>query len=169
MSPNLQFLLACLGISLILTYALWCQVRPWILRQQLFAIRDDLWDAMRATGQLDHHDHRELRELINALIGVAGMLTWPTFLFLLITRGDFRLVVAPPSEIPEVNRTRLAVARCVAGYLLRATLTGRVFLAWAWVFGFTVPLWRFLARIVVLLLDTRAFLGPQESLAHGTA
>src|SRR4051812_11981716 len=76
-----RFLLACFGLSLVVSYFLWTWLRLWAYRQDLFAIRDDLWDRMHATGQLDSDEHRDLRDAINALIRLAPYLSLPTVVF----------------------------------------------------------------------------------------
>jgi hypothetical protein len=90
MTPEIRFVLACFGISLILTYAWWCYFRAWILRVRLFLIRDELWDAMRGKEALDHPEHRQMREVINSLIAAASTMNWLPFLFILITNKDFQ-------------------------------------------------------------------------------
>lgn len=48
------------------------RVAKW--RQELFAVRNDLWDDMRAAGSLDTPAHRKLRDLINYFIRYAPVM-----------------------------------------------------------------------------------------------
>jgi hypothetical protein len=61
------------GLSALVAAYYWCfraaRLDDW--RQDLFAVRNRLWDDMEALGALDHPAHRRLRHLINALIHLA--------------------------------------------------------------------------------------------------
>lgn len=48
-----QLILACLGMSFVLTYIWWMRFRVLIFRQDLLAIRDTPWDQMIRRGTLD--------------------------------------------------------------------------------------------------------------------
>lgn len=74
------------------TYLAWTRLRPWVLRQELFAIRDRLWMEALDADLLDHPAHRELREDINRLIRISPYVTLPIALRWLADRDP----AAPP-------------------------------------------------------------------------
>src|SRR5688572_25994356 len=68
MNPHTQLIVAVAGLSVVISYAWWVRFRVWILRQDLFAIRDELWDRMHELGLLHHPDHVRTRTELNAMI-----------------------------------------------------------------------------------------------------
>jgi hypothetical protein len=90
MNGYLQLTLGLLLLSACVGYAMWVRVRVWRFRQDLFEIRDRLWDQMRSRGELSHPAHREARNAINALIRLAPALSLVSFLILLIGGGPVR-------------------------------------------------------------------------------
>jgi hypothetical protein len=157
MMPEMRFLFVCFGVSLILSYVWWCHLRAWILRARLFQIRDQLWDAMRAEGMLDHPAHRQMREVINSLIAAASTLNWIPFLIILVTNKDLRECLMSEPSVPVISRTQNKVGLCVADYLLRMTLTGRLLLMFAVVFNFAADLRRSIAEAAGAMARANAF------------
>ena len=123
MSAEILLILGCVSLSSFVAYAWWSALRVWFLRQDLFAIRDELWDTMRARGTLDLSAHRECRQSINAMIRVAPFLS-PLTVFRLFT-VEVRHVEPDPATMPdEVLRARERVFRRVTRYLLFESATG---------------------------------------------
>jgi hypothetical protein len=129
MNAYFWLILGCLGLSATVTYAWWSNLRVWFLRQDLFTIRDELWDAMRARGMLDSSAHRECRESINAIIRLAQFLSLST-VFRLFTIEVDRRESSPDSMPPEVLEARKRVFRRICRYLLFESLTGWFFVLW---------------------------------------
>ena len=79
-------------------------------RQDLFAVRNLLWDRMRECGQLDAPAHRQLRETINTLIRYAPVMN--LFYLAAALRSPPRLasggVQVPPVD-PGERRAALAL------------------------------------------------------------
>ncbi len=157
MTPEIRFCLATFGISLILTYAWWCHFRAWILRAWPFEIRDRLWDAAHAQGELDDPEYRETRDVINSLIRAAATMTWISFLFILIADADFQAMNRLKPRMREVREARGAVNACIANYLLRMTLTGRVMLCTARIFDFAAELNRSLSGAAEAVVGSKIF------------
>src|SRR4051794_29632881 len=93
MSPETRLSFWCTALALLVCYAWWSRFRVWLLRQDLFAIRDEVWDRMRAAGALDHPSHRQFRDGINSMIRFAPDLSLFTVWRMLLTN------VAPASEV----------------------------------------------------------------------
>jgi hypothetical protein len=126
MSADQKIIFYSTAISLILTYAWWVHFRVWILRQDLFAIRDRLWDTMRAKGQLESVAHRETRNGINAMIRFAPYLSLVTVAIILTSGVESKCEnVELPAEIVDFRK---AVFLRVLRFLVCETLTG-------WLFG----------------------------------
>lgn len=122
MNPYIQLVIGCFGLSLVLTYAMWLHSRVWILRQDLFSIRDDLWMKMHKKNLLDHPAHREARSAINSMIRFAPLFNLFT-LVVVLTSG---LAFSRPrfDEIDECSEAVNSVSRRVLHYAIYQTLTG---------------------------------------------
>jgi len=123
MNSSIQLILGCFLLSMVVTYGWWSYLRVWFLRQDLFTIRDELWDAMRAGGTLDLPAHRECRDSINAIIRVAPFLS-PLTVFRLFTIEVHHTEPDIRSMPAEVVRARNLVVLRVTRYLLCESLTG---------------------------------------------
>ena len=133
MSAEFRLLFWCSALALLVCYAWWSRFRVWVLRQDLFAIRDVVWDAMRAQGMLEDPAHREFREGINAMIRFAPDLTFFTVWRILVTN-------LTPSSTEETTATaeilwgrRMTFVRLVR-YLLFESIVGLIVVALALVF-----------------------------------
>ena len=105
-----------------------------MLRQDLFAVRDELWDRMRAEELLDHPAHRWCRNNLNSLIRFAPVLSWWSILTLWLgstnVTPDATAEEFDQGELPNpVSEADAKAAYCVLRYLFRWTLTGWVLLA----------------------------------------
>jgi hypothetical protein len=123
MNPSIQLILGCFLLSMVVTYAWWSYLRVWFLRQDLFMIRDQLWEAMRTKGTLDLPAHRECRDSINAIIRVAPFLSTLT-VFRLFTVEVQHVAPDIQSMPQEVVLARNRVVLRVTRYLLCESLSG---------------------------------------------
>jgi hypothetical protein len=155
MNASLRIIAACLGLSLLITYAWWVRVRVWVLRQDLFAIRDDLWDAMRANDQLTNPAYRDLRDGANSLIRLAPFLSVWTIARTILSRDDFRQLLVRDPHIVELDLARLAILRRIVRYLLFESLSGLVILAVTGVFGLSGMVVRRLQQRLGWLIDSK--------------
>ncbi len=129
MTSHIHFLLACLGMGLIATYAGWLRLRVWMFRQDLFQVRDHLWDSMLAEGTLDDPAHREFRDEINAIIRIAPMLSF--FLVIRIMMDHEVTGSTPPRQAdgnPTIELARRKAFYRIAHYLVGETISGVVLL-----------------------------------------
>ena len=106
MMPELQLIIGTIMLAAVLSYAWWVSLRVWMLRQDLFSIRDDLWDAMKARGLLDDPAHREMRDALNAFIRVAPRFSVLTF-FGILAEGAVPRRADPARVTPEIEAARL--------------------------------------------------------------
>ena len=122
MTPSTEIDLFTAVISSVLTYAWWIHFRVWMLRQDLFEIRDDLWDEMSEKGELDDPAHRETREGINSMIRFSPYLSIRT-LILIATDGAEN--VQQSTDLPQaVVEARKAVFNRIMRFMLLETVTG---------------------------------------------
>ena len=153
MSPELRLASWCSLLALLICYAWWSRFRVWVLRQDLFAIRDDAWDAMRAKGSLDDPAHREFRASINGMIRFAPDLTLFTVWRILVTDS------APEStgavEVPnEIALARHEASARLARYLLFESIIGLALVATAIIFHMLTQTRRWLLRKVLYIFDS---------------
>lgn len=66
------FALLAAGILIYMGPFRWARIANW--RQDVFAVRNRLWDQMRECGALDEPAHRTLRDIANAMIRNAPVL-----------------------------------------------------------------------------------------------
>jgi len=99
MPPEIQLVLFSTLLSLAIAYAWWVRFRVWMLREDLFSIRDQLWDTMLEEGTLDDPEHRRVRDEINALIRIAPLFSVWTVIGIIISTllegGNFNFVTEP--------------------------------------------------------------------------
>ncbi len=112
--------------SLALAYANWVRVRVIRLRQDLFEIRDDLFDAAAALCAFDDPAYREYRAGINAMIRFASVLSVPMIVFANTSKertDDF--MRSEDAELQEaIDHARSRLESLLATYLIHSTLTG---------------------------------------------
>lgn len=113
-------------VSLSLTYAWWVKIRVVCLQQDLFDLRDGLFDFAADHGCLDDEAYSEARNQLNAVISGAELLTIPIVAYML-KHG------AGPRETKKSSNTALqqeidgTLKECVARiyrYLMLETFTG---------------------------------------------
>lgn len=90
-------------LSSTITYAWWCKVRVIFLREDLFALRDSLWDEAKRLNAFEDQAYKAARSDLNACIQSAGMISLPLLIRVIIStprRESVRLV----SDNPELQR-----------------------------------------------------------------
>lgn len=148
MNPIAQYFIGIALVSFGLCYAAWIRIRPLRLRQDIYDLRDELFDEALAAGALTDPGYRQLRLQLNSWARSAAMISFPSLVYLLVTLDD-DLPTPIPSERPEVQaileRTYDRLARRLIRYVAFETLPGLIVLATL------VPLWvvrvTFIARI----------------------
>lgn len=118
-------------LSCAITYAWWVKVRVLRLRDDLFSIRDRLFDAAESAQAFDDPAYRYARNSINSTIRLAGTLSVPTAIYLFI-KVDLRGISSRPvsgNESLQASITEALEERDgrVAKYLARETFSGRLF------------------------------------------
>jgi hypothetical protein len=76
MTPLVELCFWILILSATITYVFWVRLRIWLLRQDLFNIRDELWQKMRDGGTLNDEHYLATREAFNATIRIAPWLSF---------------------------------------------------------------------------------------------
>lgn len=157
MGPAVQLIFFSILLSATISYALWVRWRVWILRQDLFAIRDRLWDSMYAKRALADPDYMACRHDINGMIKVAPALSLFSFLkFLDMGVHEHDPQVSQGEHLPdEVVAARRAVFIRVAKFMLFESLAGLSIAGIALLFGFSGVLRKFLVSRIQKFFDSR--------------
>lgn len=159
MNPDWRIVLGTASLSAIVSYVWWSRFRVWALRQDLFAIRDELWDRMRASGRLDDPGHRRFRHALNAMIRLAPDLTLLTVWRMVVSRSEIlERSVEVGQGIPlakEVRHAREQAAARVVNYLLFQSISGLTLVAVARGFRFLSQNVDWLSRKIQALFDSR--------------
>lgn len=134
MSPGTQLILGCAGLSILISYAWWVKVRTWMLRQELFEIRDWLWDCMRRGDKLNDPGYQQVRHSINAMIRLAPLLTFVSMAKLLVDGVEQRSTKL--HGVPEVDVASKKVAEVFAYHLLYRSFAGLAILVLVRLFRF---------------------------------
>jgi len=105
MTSNIvQLAIGCFCLSVVVAYAIWSYVRVMLLRESLFAIRDNLWDKANELDAFDDPRYQEIRGHLNAIIGVAHWISFPMIIASTIIRKPKKLV------LPETENTTIKAA-----------------------------------------------------------
>lgn len=156
MRAEFEVILGAALVSAGLSYAWWVKLRVWMLRQDLFRIRDEMWDAMRAKGLLDDPAHREARDSINTMIRVASSLSFFSILKLIESGLHAFRKISSDEELPlEVRIARTEAFIRISQYLLYDTLTGLAILCVAYMFGHVALLKSLTDTRVKRIFDSR--------------
>lgn len=113
-------------ISSVISYLWWVKFRTWIFRQELFAIRDEIWLKACDGGWLDDPEHRRFRRELNSLIRLA-----PGFNILTLFRFTSPEGLKDKSTLldyqrPELKQAYICVIRLVCTYLFRWSVAGSI-------------------------------------------
>lgn len=129
MTPYILLGAGLVGLSFVITYAWWCRFRVWVLRQDLFEIRDRLWDEAMRCGFIDDPAHRDARDAINAMIRFCPRLSVPVWNELKhIARGKKE---GPRiSKIAAVEKAWADMALCITRYVFLWSAYGLMFLSY---------------------------------------
>lgn len=110
--------LAALGVGSAISYAWWSKLRVIGLREDIYAIRDELWDAARRSHAFDNEEYQATREVLHSCIQGAALISLPVILVNVFVIA--RHIKSPnpprepsPSELPEGSIER-AIATATA-------------------------------------------------------
>jgi len=131
----MSFLIFSLGVY-ILTWALLDPIRARVrndeFRQDLYDIRDRLFDEMREARALDDPAHRALRSVLNHLIRIAPVLSPPLWITLAASADARDAIVTTVRQAGDIEAAQRAVdsaldatCRRLAQRLLKESLIGR--------------------------------------------
>ena len=123
--------LGMLMVSGAAAYGWWCHVRVIGLRQDLFDIRDDMWDEARQLDCFDDPAYRNTREHLNRIAIHAGSFTLPVLAFVMANRPPGGYVPLPRSEREDVqqvlDRALHRSSARLASYIVNESITGWIF------------------------------------------
>lgn len=115
-------------VSSAIAYAWWCHVRVIGLRQDLFDIRDEMWDEARALGCFDDPAYRSAREHLNGVATHSSSFTLPVLAFVMANRppgGYPRLQRSENQDVRQIiDRALTRSSARLASYLVNESLTG---------------------------------------------
>ena len=125
MNPYLQLFIDSAGLGLVISYCLWCNHRTWLFRQDLFVIRNNLWDDMVAAGTVECEDHRKARNAINAMIRTASVMS-PLVMVGMWAFGMYNRRGAQPLKDDRVKQAIDDVCIALFRHTFKRTLLGNV-------------------------------------------
>lgn len=120
----IMFVLSCLSLSLVVGYGTWVSVRVWIFRQQLFQLRDRLWERMFDMGELGDSGYQSLRKSINGLIELAPAISTSMLWVAKSRPRTLSLERTHMYRLSEVAEARRELERLVTDYIMFRTLSG---------------------------------------------
>ena len=91
------------GLTLIGVYLGWRELRVVLLRQDMFAIRDELWDTAHRLEAFDDPAYLEAREILHAVIRRAHRIDLVTFAITLRTAEVKHAPTLPPARTPDMQ------------------------------------------------------------------
>ena len=115
-------------ISCAAAYAWWCRVRVIDLRQDLFDIRDDMWDDARRLGCFSDPAYRSTREHLNGVATHASSFTFPILAVVMANRPEGGYPARPTSERHDVqkilDRALYRSSNRLTSYIVNESLIG---------------------------------------------
>jgi hypothetical protein len=152
----LQIAGGSLIIGLAISYAYWCRVRVTFLREDLFIIRDSLWESARELDRFDDPAYQKTREMFNTCIRAASFMSLPQVIgSLVMARADESVnedeLKSDCKEMQAaIDEAGQKLVKRVSTYLLRDRfVSGSLLVIVAIVtLGSTVKLLRFASMIV---------------------
>lgn len=126
MMPYILLALGLLMLSGVITYACWIRFRVWALQQDLFAIRDRLWDEAQRGGFSGDEEYQFARNGINTMIRFAPRLSLSVWRFLenRVEEHGAKNIPYPRERIPAVDKAISEVAHRLVKFIYRQTLSG---------------------------------------------
>lgn len=125
----IQLAIGSLMLTGAVLYWLWLKVRVVFLRQELFRLRDHLWDVAQTKGLLDDPAYACAREHLNACIRAAMHFSVTMFQ---CTLNDSERSERPSSADPQfsalIDETYAECGRLLARYVLFWRLSGWLYL-----------------------------------------
>lgn len=124
-------------VSFAVTYAWWAKVRAIALRQNIYDVRDQLFDAAAAIGGGSFSDpaYREARTRLNGIaVSAEFIASGPALIYLhVLFRTTGRRLTIPETDNQDLSRAiKDAMRGCedrIAGYVLHETALGLAVLA----------------------------------------
>lgn len=141
-------------LSLAISYAWWVRLRVWLLRQDLFNLRDELWQQMSENGTLEDESYQQTRNALNQLIRLA-----PYFSFFVLARillEDTGEVSRPLMILPQVRTARSQLVSRLMGYMLQESLIGLIAVTIAHIYRCKESSEKQIAKWIDRLLNSRS-------------
>lgn len=121
MIDYVQLSFSVLFLTLIVLYVGWVRFRVLVIRQNLFAIRDRLWDDARELNCLDDSAYQEARSRINSTIRSAHRINLVVLLYSMVEfRGeDTRWLQSDNDELQSaIDRAIEQTVYCIIRYVI---------------------------------------------------
>lgn len=128
--PYVQLAFGVFLLSLTASYVVWCRFRVMIIRQDLFEIRGDLWEAAFELDCLKDDAYQQARVSLNAMIRSAHNMSLPVLLFAVLKFDDRKLDDIPKSSNPDMQKAIEDAARLSSEALLRYVINCRPLSGW---------------------------------------
>ncbi len=131
MTEYFQLAIGVAGLSLISFYVCWTKFRVFCLRQELFDVRNELWDSARALECFDDPVYMEARESLNSLIRSAHKISLPVLVHVMVNYPQTERSPAKSTNAEMQKSIDYAIAQSVA-CLTRYVFYYRPFSGWLW-------------------------------------
>ena len=156
MSDNLVLFASICVLIWTVTYIWWIRARDMLLRQELFSIRDRLWDEARRLDAFDDEAYREARQRLNDTIRISRWITIPSVaLFLDVEAEPMEKKCTKNQELQTaIDNAYREAAGYICHHLMRHTLSGLTILSLAFAFQNVTAGWRILRGIKDFLANT---------------
>jgi len=114
-----------------LAYAWWSSIRVTFFRQDLFVIRDRMWDRAREAGALEDPKYQYMREVLNSCISAASFISLPQMVRARLVGQSEGQVMAytarPDVELIVADAENAMVSRVTRYVLLDRPVSGVFF------------------------------------------
>jgi hypothetical protein len=143
MFESLLLFLGVYIIAAVVTSIWWIKLRVIFLQEELFIIRNRLWDRTKELNAFDDEAYKHARSHLNRCIKAAKFVTLDAIEY--VARNAADLEWSAPSTTntllaEAIDRAYLESAILIRNYLLLDTITGRLYLLRAKLAGFIDPI-----------------------------
>lgn len=132
MNDTMKLILFCvgfIGLSCTISYAWWAKMRVWMLRQDLFLIRDTLFDKARQKDFFTHEHYKNTREAINSMIQFAPHMSISTLLELVKLELS-PIATTKHESLQDCNLALNQMANAIVDYVFCRTASGIIWYRW---------------------------------------
>lgn len=121
MISYLQLMLGTAGLSLLTFYIGWTKFRIFCIRQDLFQIRDELWDKARDLNCFEDEGYKAARDQLNSMIRIAHKVNLPVMAYVVgspAIKENAPITSSCPQMQTAIEDAFIKTSQCITTYVV---------------------------------------------------